>query len=157
MIRLLLSCLFVSFNTFAIDKIERDTLDEALTWIDKYTLEKDFIKATRYHFNGTKFFSHEIIDGKEVVSVYSAEEVMPMIKSYFENDSIASDVDEISEEVTISNDGLSAKSISENSVVITNSLGKYRAHNISTIVFGIHNNKLVVTESHDKQISIERL
>lgn len=117
--------LFVSFNTFAIDKIDRETLDEALVWVDKYTLEKDFVKSTRYHFTETKFFAYEIKDGESVVKEYSYDEVMPMIKKSFEGDYSVSDIVDLAEEVTISSDGLTAKSFSESTMVMKYSFGKF--------------------------------
>ena len=158
-IRVLISLIFiVSLNVSAIDKIDRIMFDEAINWIEKYTKEKDFLKATKYYFEGTKFYAHEIVDGKEIITESSLPEILPMIKEYFETSDLeVIEEKEINKKISFSSNNQIATGIFESVNILSSNGKQYQSHGITTFVFGIKNGSLVLLESHDENISFNQL
>ncbi|NQY37890.1 MAG: hypothetical protein HRT37_23645 [Alteromonadaceae bacterium] len=149
--------LFTS-TVFATDHLDETMIKRASDWISKYTEKKDFEKATKYYFQDTKFYSHEIIDGKEVVQVSSIDEVLPLIKQYFQSSDIEILEDiEISVVIEISPDKLKGSVTSESISILLSNKNKYKSHSLTTLVFGLSNGNIVLLESHDKNISFEQM
>jgi hypothetical protein len=141
---MLFSPLSYSTNTIEIKEIE-----SAIEWIDKYTKSKDIEKALKFYNSETKFFYHDIVDGKETTMVNTFAELLPSFKTSFsQNDISLVNEETLEQKIELIDNNLKAVVRSKSKEISALNGQIYEVIGQSKLVFSKVNNELALLESH---------
>jgi hypothetical protein len=147
---LLVLILFSPFS-YSSNTIEVEEVKSAVEWMDKYTKSKNIDKALKFYSSETKFYYHDIVDGKETVMVNTFAELLPSFKESFRQPEITQVNEEtLEQKITLINNNLKAEVNSKSREISILNGKEYEVIGQSKLIFSKVKGNLVLLESHYK-------